>query len=107
MKENQIVQKIPRLCEKWIRAGQNDRTLGRGNESIDGAVEALVDVVKDDVDVLEENDSRLVKLRHGGRLSGREYWILFSGFLSFLDSFVFLLLVTLPDVVTLSGFAQV
>ncbi len=105
MKDNQVVEKIPGLCEKWIRARQNDRTFSRGDESVDGAVESLVDVVKDDVDVLEENDGRLVQLRHRGRLSGREDRVLFPGFFPFLDSFVFLFLVTLSDVVTLSGFA--
>ncbi len=107
-KRPNIVQlKIPGLCEKGIRAGQNDGTFGRGNEGVDGTVEALVNVVKDDVDVLEENDSRLVQFCHGGRLPGRENRILFSGFLPFLDSFILLFLVTLPDVVTLSGFAEV
>ena len=61
-------QCLPGLEEIEVGGRHDDRTLSRCDEAVDGVVEAFVDVVENDVDVFEENDGRLVQLRHRRRV---------------------------------------
>ena len=48
--------------EVCVGSSQNDRPLGRGNQAGDGAVKAIILVLKDDVNVFKQDESGLVEI---------------------------------------------
>lgn len=95
----------PRLEKVLVGRRQNDGALRRGDERVHGVVEAVVELVENDVDVFEENHGRLVELRLAcGRKDGLQ---LSRIALAGLGLGLVVLLLPFPDVVALCGLAQV
>jgi len=59
---------LPRLEKILVGRRQDDRTLRRRDEGVDGVVETLIYFVEDNVDVFEEDDRSFVQLSHLGRM---------------------------------------